>query len=64
MKSPCKRLPDGELEIMQALWDQDGPATRAQLEKSLFSSHPIPYVMNSENQPVAAQFANSLRKEP
>lgn len=36
-----KRLPDGELEVMQALWDCSIPATRKEIEKVLFSSHPM-----------------------
>ena len=31
--SKIKRLPDAELEIMNALWDADAPLTAAELEK-------------------------------
>ena len=30
-----KRLPDAELEIMNALWDADAPLTAAELETAL-----------------------------
>ena len=30
-----KRLPDAELEIMNALWDADAPLTAAELEAAL-----------------------------
>ena len=33
--SKIKRLPDAELEIMNALWDADAPLTAAELELSL-----------------------------
>ena len=33
--SKIKRLPDAELEIMNALWDADAPLTAAELETSL-----------------------------
>lgn len=36
-----KRLPDGELEIMQALWDCHTPATRRDIEDVLFPEHPM-----------------------
>ena len=31
-----KRLPDAEQEVMQALWECEAPATRADIEKHLF----------------------------
>ena len=33
--SKIKRLPDAELEIMNALWDADAPLTTAELETAL-----------------------------
>ena len=33
--SKIKRLPDAELEIMNALWDADAPLTAAELETAL-----------------------------
>ncbi len=41
MKSVIHRLPDAELEVMQALWSFDQSATRAQLEEKLRSTHPM-----------------------
>lgn len=35
------RLPDGELEVMQALWDCGGAASRADIEAKLHTSKPI-----------------------
>lgn len=36
-----KRLPDAELEAMQALWSSPSPSARADLEKMLSASHPM-----------------------
>ena len=36
-----KRLPDGELAVMQAVWDFDRPVGRAELETALADSHPM-----------------------
>lgn len=41
MADPIRRLPDAELEVMQALWACDGPATRADLEQMLAPTHPM-----------------------
>lgn len=41
MKGAIPRLPDGELEVMQALWDCSAPAARADIEKVLFQTHPM-----------------------
>lgn len=41
MAHSMRRLPDAELEVMQALWACDGPATRAQLEQRLQATHPM-----------------------
>ena len=40
MKS-IPRLPDGELEVMQALWSCPVPATRADIEAILFQTHKV-----------------------
>ena len=36
-----KRLPDAELTVMQAIWECDIPATRADIESILEKSHPM-----------------------
>lgn len=36
-----RRLPDAELDVMQALWDCDIPAERNMLEAKLSGSHPM-----------------------
>jgi len=36
-----RRLPDGELEVMQALWACGAPAARKDIEEILFVSHPM-----------------------
>ena len=36
-----RRLPDGELAVMQALWAYNGPASGAQLETQLQDTHPM-----------------------
>ena len=36
-----RKLPDGELAVMQAVWELEGPATRPELEAALASSHPM-----------------------
>ena len=41
MKDSIRRLPDGELEVMQALWACEVPASRAQIEAVLHESHPM-----------------------
>ena len=41
MKHSIKRLPDGELEVMQALWDCPIPASRAEIEAVLLPIHEI-----------------------
>jgi len=41
MKHDISRLPDTELEVMQALWDCDPPASRADIEAILFPKHPM-----------------------
>ncbi len=41
MKSTIKRLPDAELEVMQAIWDCEPPVSRADIESILYTSHPM-----------------------
>lgn len=41
MKRTISRLPDAELEVMQALWSFPRCATRAQLEGKLHTTHPM-----------------------
>ena len=41
MKNSIRRLPDAELEVMQALWACDTPAARADIEAILFKTHPM-----------------------
>ncbi len=41
MKNAPRRLPDAELEVMQALWACEAPAARAEIEQHLPQSHPM-----------------------
>ena len=41
MTPTIRRLPDGELEVMQALWACKAPAAAADLEERLRASHPM-----------------------
>lgn len=41
MKKPGKRLPDAELEVMQALWACEPPAQRQEIEIILNKTHPM-----------------------
>lgn len=41
MNHTIRRLPDTELEVMQALWASDTPVLRAQLEERLAQTHPM-----------------------
>ena len=41
MKHSIRRLPDAELEVMQALWGCEVPAARAAIEQHLPASHPM-----------------------
>ena len=41
MSHTIRRLPDTELEGMQALWASDTPVPRAQLEERLAQTHPM-----------------------
>ena len=36
-----ERLPDAELEVMQAIWDCEPPVSRADIEPLLESRHPM-----------------------
>lgn len=41
MKPSIRKLPDTELEVMQALWACAAPAIRSDIEKILSQSHPM-----------------------
>ncbi len=41
MSYTIRRLPDTELEVMQALWASDTPVPRTQLEERLTQTHPM-----------------------
>ena len=41
MDKAIRRLPDGELVVMQAVWLCDAPVSRADLEKKLLPEHPM-----------------------
>lgn len=41
MNHTIRRLPDTELEVMQALWASDTPVPRVQLEERLAQTHPM-----------------------
>ena len=41
MNENLRRLPDAELEVMQALWACRTPAARSDVEKILFQTHPM-----------------------
>lgn len=41
MNQPIRRLPDAELEVMQALWDCEAPAGREAIEAILYPTHPM-----------------------
>lgn len=41
MSKPIRRLPDAELEVMQAIWACTPPACRAQIEEILKDVHPM-----------------------
>lgn len=36
-----RRLPDAELEVMQAIWACESPVVRADIEEILFKTHPM-----------------------
>ena len=39
MKENIRRLPDSELEVMQIVWDQQPPVSRAVIEKEVSTHH-------------------------
>lgn len=41
MADSIRRLPDAELEVMQALWECESPVARTDIEAILFKSHPM-----------------------
>ena len=41
MNSSVRKLPDAELEVMQAVWDCEPPVFRAAIEELLKDSHPM-----------------------
>ena len=41
MKSSIRRLPDSELEVMQAIWSCPAPVVRTDIESILNKTHPI-----------------------
>jgi len=41
MNDSIRRLPDAELEVMQAVWECEAPVARADIEAILFKTHPM-----------------------
>lgn len=41
MYSPIRRLPDAELEVMQAIWACTPPVARTEIDKILKDTHPM-----------------------
>lgn len=41
MNTNIRRLPDAELEVMQAVWACESPVARADIEKILYQTHPM-----------------------
>ena len=41
MKEKLRRLPDAELEVMQAIWDCQVPAARTETNERLKETHPM-----------------------
>ena len=41
MKSPIRRLPDAELEVMQAIWACPVPVSRTDIDAILKDTHPM-----------------------
>lgn len=41
MKDVIRRLPDAELEVMQAVWACKAPVARADIEQILYKTHPM-----------------------
>ena len=41
MNETIRRLPDAELEVMQAIWACEPPVARADIEELLYKTHPM-----------------------
>ena len=41
MHDTMRRLPDAELEVMQAIWASTPPVARTDIEKILYQTHPM-----------------------
>ena len=41
MDKTIRRLPDAELEVMQAIWASTPPVARTDIEKILYQTHPM-----------------------
>lgn len=41
MSGTIRRLPDGELTVMQAVWQCEAPVSRSALEEKLLPEHPM-----------------------
>ena len=41
MRDAMRRLPDAELEVMQAIWACEAPVARAEIEEILYKTHPM-----------------------
>ena len=41
MNNNMRRLPDAELEVMQAIWACEPPVARADIEEILYKTHPM-----------------------
>ena len=41
MEQRIRRLPDSELEVMQAVWDCNPPVSRSDIEDKIYSKHPM-----------------------
>lgn len=41
MSLPLRRLPDTELEVMQAIWQCESPAARSDIEEIIKDTHPM-----------------------
>lgn len=41
MRDAMRRLPDAELEVMQAIWACEAPVARTDIEEILFKTHPM-----------------------
>lgn len=41
MRDVIRRLPDSELEVMQAIWDCEPPVLKADIEEKIYRKHPM-----------------------